>query len=286
MRGIGFWRAATATAAIALGVFMASAPPGFAQDANTIPDFLGFSVGWMGNGNEWEPVGPGPGPVQAHPDYPYISNAQAARTGEDANFRVADLDNPSLQPWVVDALRAQNEEALSGAPIFDGKVRCWPHGVPVFLLRPGSPLFILQSADEVQIHLEPNSEVRHVLMNVPHTDNPAPSWNGESVGHYEGDTLVVDTIGIDDRGFMDNYRTPHSRMLHVIERYRISDDGEMLEVGITVEDQGAYTMPWSATRRFRKEVGRPYTERICAENNEDYFGYNLPPIPRDDTPDF
>lgn len=197
-----------------------------------------------------------------------------------------DLDNPTLQPWVVEALRVQNEEALSGAPIFDGKVRCWPPGLPVFLLRPGSPLFLLQSADEVQILLEPNSEVRRVAMNGPHTDNPTPSWHGESIGHYEGDTLVVDTIGLDDRSFMDNYRTPHSVMLHVVERYRMIDDGAMLEVTVQVEDQGAFTMPWSAMRRFRRDVGRLFTERICAENNEDYFGYDLPPIPQENSPDF
>ncbi len=271
--------------AVGLGSYMVLVGQALAQES-PIPDFHGFSVGWVGIGNELDPPDSGPGPVTAHPDYPYISNAQASRTGEDANFRIADLDNPTLQPWVVEALRVQNEEALSGAPIFDGKVRCWPPGLPVFLLRPGSPLFLLQSADEVQILLEPNSEVRRVAMNGPHTDNPTPSWHGESIGHYEGDTLVVDTIGLDDRSFMDNYRTPHSVMLHVVERYRMIDDGAMLEVTVQVEDQGAFTMPWSAMRRFRRDVGRLFTERICAENNEDYFGYDLPPIPQDNSPDF
>lgn len=258
----------------------------YAQTAPAIPNFHSFDVGWVGIGNELEPPASGPGPVAAHPDYPYISNAQAAQTGEDANFRVADLDNPILQLWVVEALRVQNEEALSGAPIFDGKVRCWPPGVPVFLLRPGSPIFLLQTEQEVLIILEPNAEVRRVALNSPHSDNVQPTWNGESVGHYEGDTLVVDTIGLDDRSFIDNYRTPHSNMLHVVERYRIVEDGALLEVSVHIEDQGAFTMPWNAVRRFRREEGRPFTERICAENNENYFGYDLPPIPQDSTPDF
>jgi hypothetical protein len=273
-------------AALALAICMAPVSLAKAQDASAIPDFLGHSAGWVGIGNELEPPASGPGPVVAHPDYPYVSNAEAAATGRDANFRIADLNNPTLQPWVVEALRVQNKEALSGAPIFDGKVRCWPHGVPVFLLRPGSPIFILQSADTVHLILEPDSQARHVAMNVPHTDNPAPSWNGESVGHYEGDTLVVDTIAIDERGFLDNYRTPHSSMLRVVERYRMIDDGQMLEVSVHVEDQGAFTTPWTAMRRFRRDDGRPYRERICAENNEDYFGYDLPPMPQDNTPDF
>jgi hypothetical protein len=275
--------ALTFCTAFALQAFI---PRAFARSASSIPDFHSFNVGWVGIGNELEPPPSGPGPVLAHPDYPYVSNAQAARTGEDANFRVADLSNPILQPWVVEALRARNEEALSGAPIFDGKVRCWPPGVPVFLLRPGSPLFLLQAADEVLILLEPNSEVRRVAMNARHSDDIKPSWYGESVGHYEGDTLVVDTIGLDDRSFIDNYRTPHSTMLHVVERYRMIEDGTLLEVSVHIEDQGAFTMPWTAMRRFRREVGRPFTERICAENNENYFGYDLPPIPQDNMPDF
>jgi hypothetical protein len=272
--------------ALAYVLCMGLAQQAYSQSTISIPNFHAFNVGWVGIGNELESPVRGPGPVLAHPDYPYISNAQAARTGEDANFRIADLNNPIFQPWVVEALRAQNEEALSGAPIFDGKVRCWPPGVLVFLLRPGSPMMILQTADGVSILLEPNHEVRRVAINVPHTDNSVPSWHGESVGHYEGDTLVVDTIGLDDRSFIDNYRTPHSTMLHVVERYRMIDDGQMLEVTVQVEDQGAFTMPWTAMRRFRREIGRPFTERVCAENNEFYFGFNLPPIPQDDTPDF
>lgn len=273
-------------ALIGVAFLVLVSPQSIAQEVSPIPDFHGFNVGWVGIGNELEPPTSGPGPVTADPDYPYISNQQALETGEDANFRIAELDNWVLQPWVVEALRAQNEEALSGAPIFDGKVRCWPPGVPVFLLRPGSPMMFLQTADEVHILLEPNHEVRRVAMNVPHTDNPAPSWHGESVGHYEGDTLVVDTIGLDDRSFLDNYRTPHSDMLRVVERYRMINDGTLLEVSVQIEDQGAFLMPWSAIRRFRRDVGREFTERICAENNEFYFGFDLPPIPQDNTPDF
>jgi hypothetical protein len=64
------------------------------------------------------------------------------------------------------------------------------------------------------------------------------------------------------------------------------DDGKMLEVTVQVEDQEAFAMPWTSIRRFHREIGRPFTERVCAENNEFYFGFDLPPIPQDDTPDF
>jgi hypothetical protein len=76
---------------------------------------------------------------------------------------------------------------------------------------------------------------RHVFMNVPHTNNPAPSWYGESVGHYEGDTLVVDTIGQNDKTFVDGYRTPHTTQLHVVERFRVVKGGRGLDVSFTVD---------------------------------------------------
>ncbi len=253
---------------------------------NAIPDFLSGDVGWIGIGNELEPPPTGPGPVQAHPDHPYISNAEAARTGAPANFRVADLSNPILQPWVVESLRAQNEVALSGAAAFDQKTRCWPPGVPSFHLNPVLPIYFLQAPGEVWMFLEPNHEVRRVAMNQRHSENPEPSWYGESVGHYEGDTLVVDTIGFNDITDIDNYRTRHSTKLHIVERFRMNEDKSELEINIYVEDEGAFTTPWSAIRRFRRVDDRPLIETVCAENNETYFGFDVMPIPQDDTPDF
>ena len=64
-----------------------------------------------------------------------------------------------------------------------------------------------------------DAQTRHIYMNVPHTKNPSPSWYGESVGHWEGNTLVIDTIGMNTKSFVDNYRTPHTERLHVVERW-------------------------------------------------------------------
>ena len=271
---------------LALGACMMVCPQAVAQVGVSIPDFYSNHVSWLGVGTELEQPPSGPGPVTFDPEFPYVSNAQAAQTGEPANFRVADLNNPILQSWVVDALRAQNEEALSGAAVFDGKVRCWPSGVPVFWVYPGSQTIFLQTPDEIVIVTEQDHQIRHVAMNQPHSENPKPSWYGESVGHYEGDTLVVDTIGFNDRTFIDNYRTPHSTMLHIVERFRLIGDGVPPAVIIQIEDQGAFTTPWTAVRNFRRAENRPFVERSCAENNERYFGFDVPPIPQDDTPDF
>ena len=87
------------------------------------------------------------------------------------------------------------------------------------------PVYVVQSPKEVLLIYSGNREVRHVYMNVPHSANPKPSWYGESVGHYEGDTLVVDTIGLSPKAVIDNYHTPHTDALHVVERYHLIDGG-------------------------------------------------------------
>jgi hypothetical protein len=114
-----------------------------------------------------------------------------------------------------------------------------------------------------------------VYLDVPHSANPKPSWYGESVGHYEGDTLVVDTIGQNDRLPVDVYRTPHTEKLRVVERWRMIDDGKMMEVTFTVDDPDAFYQPWSGMRRYRR-VPLETTETICAENNQHLFDYHIP----------
>ena len=119
-----------------------------------------------------------------------------------------------------------------------------------------------------------------------HSENVKPSWTGESVGHYEGDTLVVDTIGINDKTYIDNFRTPHTEKLHVVERFRMIDDGKTLEANIRIEDPGAFTMPWNAVQRWRRVQQGPMYERTCAENPFDLHIQDTEPVPHADKPDF
>ena len=128
-----------------------------------------------------------------------------------------------------------------------------------------------------------NNEPRHVYLNVPHSKTVKPSWYGESVGHYEGDTLVVDTIGMNDQTWIDNYRTPHSDKLHVIERFHIVE-GKTLQVDLHVEDPGAFTMPWNAVQRYDKVQQGALVEFPCAENNFNLG--ELDPMPESAKPDF
>ena len=128
-----------------------------------------------------------------------------------------------------------------------------PLGVPGFMSQGGpNSLYFIQMPKEVRLVIESNQQVRRVLLDVPHSANPKPTWYGESVGHYEGDTLVIDTIGLNDKTVVDVYRTPHTEKLHVVERWRIIDGGQMMEVTFTVDDPDAFHQPWSAMRRYRR----------------------------------
>jgi hypothetical protein len=94
-----------------------------------------------------------------------------------------------------------------------------------------------------------------------------PSWYGESVGHYEGDTLVVDTIGLNNKSFVDHFRTPHTEKLRVVERWRLIEGGNKLEVHVTVTDPDTFNQPWrrsGATTAQRRRRRRIFVEGIRA----------------------
>ena len=147
-------------------------------------------------------------------------------------------------------------------------------------------MYVVQTEKEMLIVQELDQQVRHIYMNVPHSRNPKPSWYGESVGHFEGDELVVDTIGMNDKSFVDNYRTPHTDRIHVVERFKFIEDGKVLQVTATVEDPGAFNMPWSAVQRWKRGPVRNILEQICAENSEEFYHYEVVPMPQAGKPDF
>ena len=287
-----------AASTILAGLFWAGAIFGQAhgqgasrQDAS-IPNFSPSStVGWLksGVGDEFLPPDTGPGPVVSDPAHRFVGSFLLT-TGNAKPFKIADLTNPILQPWVVEQMRKANAEVLAGKVGFTARSRCWPHGVPGFLLYPVHPIFFIQTSNQVVMTWGQDFQLRHVYLNVPHSANPKPSWYGESVGHYEnGDTLVVDTIGLNDKTYVDNFRTPHTTQLHVVERFKIVNDGEGVEVKVHVEDPGAFTMPWNAVQRYRRDQREqevPLHEMVCAENNEDHFNQGLVPIPQADKAEF
>jgi hypothetical protein len=142
----------------------------------------------------------------------------------------------------------------------------------------------LQGPDQLTILYENNQQIRRVYMNQKHPENFERSWYGHSIGHYEGDTLVIDTIGQVDNTELDRFGTLHTDALHVVERYRIREDG-ILEAIFTVEDQGAFTMPWRGVATYiPQDISFP--EFICAENNRATTEDQVFDVPDDLEPDF
>jgi hypothetical protein len=259
-----------------------------AETAGTIPLFTAnASALWVPDraaGDDFLPPESGPGPVVSDKTHAY--NPLAQSQGQ-LTFRVADLNNPILQPWAKEQMKKVNDAVLAGKIPFTARERCWPGGVPdIDIYERDRPIYFLQTPNEVLIVTEYDQQVRHIHLNVPHSKNPKPTWYGESIGHYEGNTLVVDTIGLNDKTYVDNYRTPHTTALHVVERFTLSNGGKTLEAEIRVEDPGAFTTPWSALQRWRLREGRPVTEVVCAENNFGYYHYDVRPIPTAGKPDF
>ena len=231
--------------AVALLGAVAALVPAQAADQN-IPDFMQGGMGWNSAGG-MEPVAGAPSPVTQDPKVKYVPN----NVGGQPTWRYADVNNSNLTDFAKDGLKKANQMVDSGFSMYNRTSRCWQPGIPVLNISPGRTYF-LQTPKEVYIIWQRDQIVRHVYLNQEHSKNPKASWNGESVGHYEGDTLVVDTIGQNNKTFVDLYRTPHSDKLHVIERFRMIDGGKKLQVEMTVEDPVAFKAPWKGTKIWEK----------------------------------
>ncbi|PWT84594.1 MAG: hypothetical protein C5B56_15370 [Proteobacteria bacterium] len=272
-----------------------------------LPDFApSAGIGWYAYNRIFIPPASGAGPMQQDPAHPYVPNDEFRVSGRQPTQHLADLSNPILQPWAREVVRKRNEEVLAGKLVITPQARCWPKGVTAFLLSPMTqPMFFIQGRSDVAMVLSSFNDVRHIHLADKHSPNVKTTWYGESIGHYEGDTLVVDTIGLDDRTWVDGFGTPHTKDMHVIERFHLIEDGKVLEANIHVEDPGAFTMPWNAIQRFRQYEAAvrsvplerlaqlasapegPLREMICAENPNSFFPHmQAPPVPQATVPDF
>ena len=264
------------TRVLSLVLLVSLAGTAAAQQATTASPRPVFSptarTAWVGIGiGALLPVPGSPTPIGQDPAHPYISNDDSGVTGQQPTQRISDISNPNLKQWAKDVMKKDNDEVLAGKFAFTARSSCQPAGVPGFDLLLGGALSILQSPAEVTMIFSGNAEVRHIRLNAAHSANPKSSWYGESVGHYEGDTLVVDTIGLNDKTFLDNYRTPHTDKLHVTERWRLIEEGKKLEILMTIDDPGTFYQPFQALRQYNR-VNRAFIEDICSENNINPFG--------------
>jgi len=282
------------------------------QSAASIPDFHGIwgRVSFPG----FAPPVTGPGPV---------INKKRERNGTSSLYGyVGDYTNPILKPQAAEAVKKHGEVEQSGALALNARNQCWPQGVPFILTNVGMQM--VQQPDKITILYADTYEVRRVRMNQPHPGHVTPSWYGDSVGHYEGDTLVIDTVGIKTNrpyAIVDWFGTPYSEALHVVERYRLLDygaakeaetrdekvnfgvpvgfateqgfakdpeyKGNGLQLVLTVEDEGVFTTPWSATMIYLRPLSPlgQWPEVVCSENAGFDGGYKAT-VPTADKPDF
>jgi hypothetical protein len=221
--------------------------------------------------------------------------------------QIADgYNNEYLKAWVVEALQRDEMVTKNGKAVVTPHSICYPEGIPYVF--GGAVMQVLQTPKEVTMLFGDTGQMRTIYMDRPHSAHVEPSWYGESVGHYEGDTLVVDTIGIavnPQSGSMGNYGTPHTEALHVVERYRYLHDGEKstaprpkndsfdadavipggktLRLTFTLEDPGAYKKPWSVTLDYLP-ISPRLREYVCTENAREPDLATL--VPQTDHPDF
>jgi hypothetical protein len=265
-----------------------AAAPVLAQESHggKIPELGSIKFGWLAFGVHWmDPPAGSRGPIRQDPAVHYHGNRDGPG---QVTPDIGNVGDPVLKPWAAKQMQESNEEVLSGKRglPFVAQSTCHPGGVPGQLLTPAEPFYFIQTPKEVWMVWQTDHMVRRVYMTDQHSEVVTPSWFGESIGRYEGDTLVVDTIGLSTHdSFLDWYRTPHSEKEHVTERFKPSSDGKFLDALVKVDDPDAFNEPLYMAQRWRK-VPNPLIEYSCPENNGDHFGKNLFPIPHADRPDF
>ncbi len=173
---------------------------------------------------------------------------------------------PPLKPKYMKLLEERIRAKNRGTPEADTETQCLSHGMPRLMESP-YPIEIVQTPGRITFLHEVAHEVRRIYMDRGHPTHVKLSFLGDSVGHWEGDTLVVDTIGLDDRPFLDDEGSQHSTRLHIIEQYKKINGGADLDLVITVKDPVTMEHQYSYHRVYawRPDV-RPQ-EYICEENN-------------------
>jgi len=288
---------------------LAAATPALGQTAapaapDAIPQLSGV---WAHPGLGFGPQLSGPGPVR---------NKSRLPSGQ-SNFDqvVGDYTNPILKPEAAEVVKKMGELSLAGRVFPDPDNQCLQNPLPYIFWN--FNLRLLQLPDRVVLIYQHDDDYRYVRLNQPHPAKVIPTIHGDSVGHYEGDTLVIDTVGIKigPNRTIDRFGTPYTQALHVVERYRLIDYeatkaalalaakewppvganvdrnymGKGLQLEFTVDDVGVFTMPWSATITYGRDANPDWDERVCAENMEHEFGRfsdKNAHLPIADKPDF
>ena len=170
---------------------------------------------------------------------------------------------PAMLPWAADILKQRMKDAQDGHPFAFTKSKCLPAGTPQSMFPPAAlPIQIIESPGQVTILFEEFNQFRIIHMNRKHAEDPDPGFFGDSVGHWEGDTLVVDTIGINTQTTLGNVGLPHSEALHVVERMRRVNK-DTLEVLVALQDPKAFNGVWNMKNTLKYVPGAELQEYFC-----------------------
>jgi hypothetical protein len=177
----------------------------------------------------------------------------------------ADRSETPWLPWSKAEFDRRAEAEKNGKPLFDPTAACLPSGIPRLIIAP-YPIEIIQTPDMTVILHETHHLYRIIYMDAKHPAKVGPTYMGHSIGHWEGDTLVVDTVGLTTMTQIDEAGTQHSDALHVVERIR-KINPSTLEDTFTIDDPKTFSKPWDARRTFNYRPDISLFEYVCEENN-------------------
>jgi hypothetical protein len=292
-----FWSAVTA-AILTL--------PAFADDDAS--GILGFR--WGKNVFNFEGMPSGPQPLR---------NLSRLPNGKANNGRlVGDYHNPILTPEAAAIVQQKGALAIAGTGFPNAQDQCRLTGPPFAIAMQLTFALLPAPGGNITILYDGNMNVRLIRMNGTHPTKLPPSPTGDSVGHWEGETLVIDTIGVRTDAFtsVDRFGTPQSEAMHIIERYRLIDgavakaqidkfettEGTVgggqrvagynpdtslkgLQLEITMEDPKVFVTPLTARVTYRRVISQ-WQESVCAENPMEHYPGEWVGLPRADRPDF
>jgi len=294
--------------ALFVSIFAAAtlALPALAADGAT--GMMG--VRWGKNAFNFEGLPSGPQPLR---NLSRLANGKA-----NAGRLVGDYRNPILTPAAAAVVKQKGELAIAGKGFPNAQDQCRPIAPPfTFAMQLGLAMLPTKDGD-ITIVYDQNMNLRHIRMNDKHPANLVPSAMGDSVGHWEGDILVIDTVGIKTDAFtsVDRFGTPQSEAMHVVERYRLIDgatakaqidkyetsEGTVggggrvagydpdtslkgLQLDVTMEDPKVFTAPLTARVTYRPLISQ-WQESVCADNPIDHYEGEWIGLPKADHADF
>jgi hypothetical protein len=186
------------------------------------------------------------------------------------SIRTVDGKQPPMKPEALETYK-RNRVAMKKLKPKEDMSRCVPPGVPRALFAP-FPVMVLQTPRKITFVHEYQHLLRHIYMDEPLPD-PAdidPTYMGESVGRWDGNTLVVETIGFNDKTVLDREGVPHSKAMKVTERWSLIDGGKRMENLITIDDPETFTQPWTTRLVFERKPGTTLKEYNCVLLHEEY----------------